>query len=200
MTARDMFFEFLETAFIIILISFVVVYIILGDRLDLARKIVVGVLPLTYFSIFFLNKQRVYRKKIKKALKQELNLEQIICSVREIDKRRDKICIILSEIVILGLALYGGGILIDDMAQALLVLLIMILRYLFLFTNKDKTEKEYLTIKDKHRDEFINYILPILMILIALFGKSADVIDTVQALAVFMIIYIWHNFLFSPRD
>ncbi|RLC36431.1 hypothetical protein DRH27_05235 [Candidatus Falkowbacteria bacterium] len=195
-----MFFEFLETAFIIILISFVVVYIILGDRLDLARKIVVGVLPLTYFSIFFLNKQRVYRKKIKKALKQELNLEQIICSVREIDKRRDKICIILSEIVILGLALYGGGILIDDMAQALLVLLIMILRYLFLFTNKDKTEKEYLTIKDKHRDEFINYILPILMILIALFGKSADVIDTVQALAVFMIIYIWHNFLFSPRD
>ena len=76
MTARDMFFEFLETAFIIILISFVVVYIILGDRLDLARKIVVGVLPLTYFSIFFLNKQRVYRKKIKKALKQELNLEQ----------------------------------------------------------------------------------------------------------------------------
>jgi len=76
----------------------------------------------------------------------------------------------------------------------------MILRYIFLFINKDKTEKLYLTIKDKHRDEFINYILPILMILIALFGKSADFVDTIQAVAVFIIFYIWHNFLFSARN
>ena len=200
MTARDMFFDFLETALLILLVSFIVVYFIVGDRLGLARKIVIGILPLTYFSLFFLNKQRIYRKKIKKALKSELNLEQIVCSIRGIDKRRDKICILLLEMVILGIALFGGGIFIDDIAQALIVLFVMILRYIFLFMNKDKTEEEYLTIKDKHRDEFINYILPILIILIALFGKSADIVDTIQAVAVFTIFYIWHNFLFSSRN
>jgi len=195
-----MFFDFLETVLLIFLISFVVIFFILGDRLGLARKIVIGIVPLSYFSIIFLNKQRIYRKKIKKTLKRELNLEQIICSIREIDKRRDKICILLLEIAILGIALFGGGISTDDIAQALIVLFVMILRYIFLFINKDKTEKLYLTIKDKHRDEFINYILPILMILIALFGKSADFVDTIQAVAVFIIFYIWHNFLFSARN
>jgi len=98
MSAKDMFFDFLETVLLIFLISFVVIFFILGDRLGLARKIVIGIVPLSYFSIIFLNKQRIYRKKIKKTLKRELNLEQIICSIREIDKRRDKICILLLEI------------------------------------------------------------------------------------------------------
>ena len=199
MTARDMFFEFLETALLIFLISFVVIFFIMGDRLGLAHKIVIGVLPLSYFSIVFLHKQSVYRKKIIKILDKP-SLDQIICSIREIDKRRDKISISLMMIVILGLALWGGGIYPDDIAQALIVLFVMILRYLLLFKNKDKVEKEYLTVKDKLRDEFINYILPILVILIALLGKTADIIDTFQAILVFIIYYIWHIILFSRRD
>ena len=79
MTARDMFFEFIETILIVIIFSFIIFYIILGDRLDIVNKIIIGLGPLSLFSLLFLIKEKINRRTI--------YCTSLICLVINRDKR-----------------------------------------------------------------------------------------------------------------
>ncbi len=64
---------------------------------------------------------------------------------------------------------------------------------------EDKDSLIYIEPIDKTRDEFVIFSLPLVIIAIALFNKSVNVIDFAQALMVFLMMYFWHKMLFRRR-
>jgi hypothetical protein len=57
-----------------------------------------------------------------------------------------------------------------------------------------------LTYYDKIKDEIVIFLLPIIVLVTAALTEGIDLTDMVQALLVFLTMYLWHNALFKKTE
>lgn len=196
MSAKDIILDFFYYVFIIGLSIFVFYYIVLGDRFAIFTEIKTLV-ALAFFAVPLLIIIKLRRTTIKK-LRKEDDLDEIITYLTTFDKIKDRIVTVFLPVFIVGLAVLDGYIDTADYFQAVVSFVVIFLWHSVLFKKKGTAAGlSYLTNLDKIKDEFVTFLLPIIIISIGVIDKNVDVIDFFQALIVFLIMYFWHKILFK---
>jgi len=194
--ASGFFFDFVETVLAIALGSFVLFYFILGDRFFLAQQIVKAVTPLSIFLIIFLIKTRINRRKIKK-LKKDDKFDEIFVELTAEDKRRDFYIIVIAVISVILLPLLTDRIIYgEDLAQSFSILLLLFLWHSYMFRKRDHGEAMYVNKIDKARDEIFIFVIPVVALLAPLMIVNVDLIDILQAIISYGIVYLWRNYMY----
>lgn len=194
--ASGFFFDFVETVLAIALGSFVLFYFILGDRFFLAQQIVKAVTPLSIFLIIFLIKTRINRRKIKK-LKKDDKFDEIFVELTAEDKRRDFYIIVIAVISVILLPLLTDRIIYgEDLAQSFSILLLLFLWHSYMFRKRDHGEAMYVNKIDKARDEIFIFVIPVVALLAPLMIVNVDLIDILQAMISYGIVYLWRNYMY----
>lgn len=132
MKAKDMFYDFLNTVFIIILVGFCIVFFTVGDRFSNFLNIFEALVPISIFGIFLLANLKINRKAVAKR-EREHNLD-INLSLTYFDKLKSDILIYSLPIIILSIALFlDKQITKTDIIQALAAFFLMYFwqRYIF---------------------------------------------------------------------
>lgn len=135
MSAKDLFLDFLNYLFIVLLSVFLLLFFIKGDRLILFVEFMRAFLPLAFFGLIFLIKLKMGRLELARA-KEEARPELVL----------------------------------------------------------------YLNYLDKFKSDLLVFSVPIITIVIALLGgDGVDLVDFFQATLLFLIVYLWQNYLFKKR-
>ena len=197
--AKDMAIDFINTVFIIVLSTFCFFYFFLLGNTDIAKQIVKIAMIFSVFGILFLVKMKIARRKIKK-IEREYNLDKIILYFNKIDLLKDIAVVILLFFIMFIIAVVGGSYNYIDTFQAIFILVYLLSWHFVLFRKKDNTgESIIITSLDKYFDDFVIFIMPILILLIPLFFKLVDVIDIFQTTIIFILLYFWRKILFKNR-
>lgn len=124
MSAKDLIIDFLNFIFLIAIISFFIVFFIVGDRFFAFSQFIKTLMPLAIFTLIFLIKIKLTRTKLKKR-KHENNME-ITLYLTYFDKLKFDILIYSTPIIITGIAFtINKTITLTDIIQAIIVFLIM---------------------------------------------------------------------------
>jgi hypothetical protein len=200
MTAKELFFDFLELVFIIFLCVFVLFYLILGDRLDVFKIIFDLAIPLIIFLIPLAIVLRLRRHNVKK-MREEKNITEVIAYISKSDKTKDYIIIVLVSIMVLIVPLIDKSFKLTDFFQALAVTFIMLPWHLYLFKSNDKDVSRVITLRyvDKFKNEIIVFFTPLFLIAIGIIGGEVVVVDYFQAVLTFVILYFQHIQLFGKN-
>ena len=196
MKARDMMFDFLETIFLICLISFVVFYFIVSDRLGQAEHILKTVLPFAVFGIVFLSKIKYNRHELKR-LDRKNTLDEAVIYPTAVLIKWDIRVIILISLVILLIPFLDKTLSIVDALQAFLFGGIMYAWHRHLFFTKDSDSPDKAISRAQvNRDEMLIFSLPIIVIIPALLARDINTLDTIQALAACVLMYVWRKYFY----
>ncbi len=200
MKAKDMIIDFINYAFLLALMTFLIIYFIAGDRFFLFTRLLKSLLPLSLFGIILLIKIKMSRNSIKKG-EVDNDLDETIAYIIKKDIIKDLIIIAIMPIIIIMIALLDISINFNDIFQAILIFIIMLLWHIVLFKKKeDMNHLVYITNLDIIKDEVVIFLMPVLIIAIALMKKNIDIIDIMQALFPFIIFYVWHKRLFRKSN
>lgn len=201
MKARDLLIDFVNYAFLLILISFCVTFFVIGDRFAIFGKFLKIILPFSIFGIFFLIKLKIQRTTIIK-FSEEGVLNEIIAYLTEQDKLKDKLVLLLLPFIILAVSLIGGNFVYLDFVQAFMAFLYMFLWHKILFKTPDNaTGIVALRNIDKIKDEIAIYILPLFVAGLGMFKADINsLVDFFQGFACFAIMLGWHYILFRDRN
>ena len=127
-----MIINFINDVFLIILISFCIVFFIAGDRFEMFGQYMKALFPIAIFAIIFLIKLRIDRNQLKKRKKD--NNTEIILYLTFFDKLILDTLIYLLPIIVLIIAFtMNNKIIITDIFQALSVFLLTYFWQKFLF-------------------------------------------------------------------
>ena len=200
MKLKDLILDFINYLFLLGLIIFFLLYIILGDRFAFFIEFFKSIVPLAFFGIPFLIIIKFRRESCKKYRKED-KLNEIILYLNKLDKLKDKIVIVFAALLIIVIAIIDGDINTIDIVQAIVFFIIIFFWRLILFKRKDELSGlSYITLFDKVKDEFVVFLMPIIIIAIALLGKEINLVDFFQALVAFLIIFGWHMIMFRKAD
>ena len=195
-SASGFFFDFVETVLAIALGSFVLFYFVLGDRFFLAQQVVKTVMPVSIFLLMFIIKSKVNRRKIKK-LQKEDKYDEIYVDLSLQDKRMDMGIIFVSSFFIIILPMLIDRIIYtEDIMQSSSFLLLLFLWHSYIFRKREHSESMYLNKNDKARDEMFVYIIPVVCMLAPVMNINVDIIDIIQAIIGFGMIYIWRMYMY----
>lgn len=200
MNFKDLALDFINYLFLLGLIIFFLLYIILGDRFAFFTEFFKSIVPLAFFGVPFLIIIKLRRESCKKYRKED-KLNEIILYLSKLDKLKDKIVIISAALLIIVIAIIDGDINTIDIAQAIIFFITIFFWRLILFRRKDELSGlSYITLFDKVKDEVVVFLMPIIIIAIALLGKEVNLVDFFQALVTFLIIFGWHMIMFRKAD
>jgi len=182
--------------------AFFVYYFVLGGRMELAQELTKMIIALGFFVILFVVNYLNGKRRVKK-MKDEMGADEVIVHVNSKIKLLDKMVSVFLGLMILFIALYGGYLDSIDIAQTLLVVIIHYCWHYYLFFSK--TMVSYSTISaltylDKMKDYAVLLMIPMVVLLIPIFGHSFSSTDILQALVVFLLAYAWHRYLFIPKQ
>ena len=192
-----MIIEFVNTVFLIILIYFSLFYYILGNALGEFYGMLKFIAPLALFAsplVYIFRERRPQYKKLKK----EDTLNEVINYIAHTDIILDRIIIITLPLILLGISIYNFYFGAVDLIQAFVVILILLGRHLMLFFKRENTERiMQITNFDKLKDEIVLFSLPLIIMSVGAGLRSINTIDYFQAVTAFVIMYVWHKYLFK---
>lgn len=200
MKVKEMIIDFISYIFLLLIIIFSIIYFIAGDRLESFGKFLHAFIPFSYFCLIFILKFKAFNKKYQdyKYYKQERNLDEIIIYFTRFDLIRNIFFIILSSIFVILIAIYNQTVNLNDFIQSLLAFVVLLFSHILLFhRKKDAVVDTYATVLDKMIQELIIFILPVIIYLPAFGQNDSKIIDVVQSLSAFLIMYFWNKFLFK---
>jgi len=132
MSPKDLFLDFLNLIFTIILVVFCVFYFMAGDRFAFFTLFMKSMVPLAFFGIIFLVKLKITRQEIKKR-KKEANTDVVL--YLNLSHKLAADVIIFFTPILLGLLIYKirGSLNATDIVILSIVFLIMFFwqRYIF---------------------------------------------------------------------
>lgn len=195
---KEKIMNVIENIFLVILSIFCFYFFIIGNRMDLADKVVRFMMVFAVFGFVFLIKAKLATRFVIKQKRDGIDLNEIIVYLEDADRVKDWIVVLLLPLVIIISTIFSLKITKLDVFQAIVVFVLIFLLHKILF-KKGMAKVEFLTIFDRVKDEMMTYFLPVSVLLIAYFGGSANFIDIVQAILVYGIAYAWHKILFRPN-
>lgn len=191
--AKDMLVDFLDTAFLLFMISFCVFYFIVGNHFDVAQKIVKAAFAFSWVGVIFMLKFKFAKVHIRKIIG-EGRENEIVAYFDKTDRLKDLLLIIVYPVSIIALGLWKESLNDVDVFQALIIFLVAYFWHFNLFSpREDVTRLMYATNMDKLKDEIFTFFLPFFIIIIAFSRGEVDNIDIIQALLIFLISYIKHK-------
>ncbi|MCD4761598.1 hypothetical protein K8R32_01425 [bacterium] len=197
--AKDMVLDFFHYIFLIVISIIFFFYFFLGDRMELAQKIVRSFMFLSIFGVLFIIKSKMNDREKKKLIREQ-RLEEIINYLTKKDKFKDLIVISVLPILLYGIALINGYILSSDIFQTVAVFFIGLSGHVFLFRKRDDRALTYVRHFDIIIDSVVVFSLPIAVLALSFIDGGADIIDIAQAGSVFIVMYYWHKYLFRRKE
>lgn len=195
MNGKDIFIDFLNYAFLIVIIILCLIFFVVGDRFETFTVILKSMMPLAFFAsifIFFLKRKR------KQKLKKGDNLDEVVIFLTKADKRKDIVVIILLFLVIFTLSYLSSDFLISDVVQVLFIFLVMASWHYILFKKNSYENHISITVKKILNDEIIISLLPIMFYVpMYFFGTYPNIKDVFQSLILFIVMYSWHYIFFE---
>ncbi|MBU4216910.1 hypothetical protein L6270_03725 [Candidatus Parcubacteria bacterium] len=200
MNAKDVLIDFLNYAFLIVVVIFFITFFIVGDRFETFTAILKSLVPLAIFSIFF-----IFFFKHKRKLKKKNNINndnnsdtnEIVVYVTVKEKRKDIAAVLLVAVVNAALPIAMGKFLRDDLIQVFFIFIAMTLWHLFLLRNDGNNNSIGLTLNKIINDEIIIFLFPIIFYTLSYTtGKTPDTVDIFQSL-ILLSMYPWHYKLFK---
>ena len=196
MKAKDMIFDFLETLFLIVLISFIVFYFIVGDRLGLAEDIIKIVLPFAIFGILFLSKLKYSRHELKRLNRENTAEEAVIYPTAALVKWDARVIIIISLIILL-IPFFNKTLSIIDALQVFLFGGIMYVWHRHLFFSKgSKIPDKAISRAQMNKDEMLIFSLPIIVLIPCLLARDLNTLDIIQALVAVAFMFAWRKYFY----
>jgi len=201
MKPKEMILDFTQWVFSLTLVSFFIVYFIVGDRFTIFTDFFLKLaIPLGVAGLFFLTMLKRRVKKMRKLQRDDV-LSEILSYITKKDKIKDIIVIGLLPLLIMGIAIYDADFEASDVIQAVGVAFIMLVWHRMLFREREVASKIiYLTNFDKYKDELVIFFIPVLVMIIGAKGGTLDVVDWLQAGFSFTVLYVWHHFIFKHRE
>lgn len=186
--------DFVNFVFFIGLIVFVILYIIVGDRIEIFSQIAKAIIPVSYFFGMFILALKSDQDKYEKFRKED-KLDQIIVYLDKVDSIKDIIVIIIMTVVIVFLGMIEG-LEIIDFIQAGAAFIYMYLWHLLIFRKKeDMANIQYITNFDKIKDRIAIFFLPLLIMGIAMANGPTLISDMFQAAAALLIMLSWRKLM-----
>lgn len=192
--------DFLNFAFFLGLVIFIILYIVVGDRIDIFAKIAKMLIPVSYFMAMFLLALRSDEEKFEKFRKED-KLDEIVKYLDRVDSVKDIVVIIILSVVIIFLGMIEG-INSIDIVQALTSLVILNLWHVIIFRKKeDLAGLQYMTNFDVMKDRVVIFLLPLIVLAIP-FSSSGGVetVDIVQAIVSLAIMYGWRKLMLKKDE
>lgn len=201
MKAKEMIIDFANDIFTIFLIGLCIMFFIIGDRFEAFGQFIKTLLPLIVFGIIFSVKFRSNNNKLRK-YRREGNLGTIILHLQHSYIIKDRIILVLLLFSIIFIPYFYNKVDFIDIIQAFIVFLMMGIWHMKMFQVKDEwSELVRITKFDRIVDNFIVFLLPIVIFIIPIVVKKIDLAsDCMQALIPFFIKYTWHKYLFRRCD
>ena len=106
-TAKDIFIDFINFAFGVIIIGLAIMYFIVGDNLENFRRTLESLAPLAFLAVIFMINLKFWREKAKKR-ERESNLE-LTLQLSFFDKLKSDIFLFLLPAVMLAIAYFANG-------------------------------------------------------------------------------------------
>ena len=196
MKAKDIMFDFLETIFLILLISFIIFYFIVGNRLELAENILKTVLPFAVFGILFLSKMKYNRLDLKRLNRGSTADEAEIYPTPVLIKWDVRMIVIISLIIIL-IPFFNKTLSIIDALQAFIFggLMYAWHRYLF-FTKGSKAPDKAISRVQINKDEMFIFSLPIIVLIPPMLARGLNTLDIIQALVAIALMFAWRKYFY----
>lgn len=135
MSPKDLIIDFLNLIFIVLLVSFCILYFIAGDNFAVFTVFIKSMVPLAFFGIIFLVKLKIARKEIKR--RSGAGNTEIVLYLNIFNKLMSDIIVFFTPIL-LGVLIY---IVRNSLGAADIVLLIIVFLIMF-FWQKYLFEKE----------------------------------------------------------
>jgi len=192
--------DFLNFAFFLGLVIFIILYIVVGDRIDIFTKIAKMLIPVSYFMAMFLLALRSDEEKFEKFRKED-KLDEIVKYLDRVDSVKDIVVIIILSVVIVFLGMIEG-INSIDIVQALTCLVILNLWHVIIFRKKeDLAGLQYMTNFDVMKDRVVIFLLPLIVLAIP-FSSSGGVetVDIIQAIVSLAIMYGWRKLMLKKDE
>lgn len=196
MKASEIVIDFINQLFMVGLICFVLIFIILGDRLGAAYAIMQALSPFGFFGLFFMIKFKFSREKVRK-MRSEDRLNEVLFYLTDKDISWDWFFIIIIPVLIFIFPFFFTDLNSFDLIQFLLVFSAFAFIHKIVFKKDQYGERQYLTRLDETIDEIVLFFLPILVYGIAFFIYTVNVLDIVQSVLVLILFYLWHFFFFK---
>lgn len=134
-TAKDIFIDFLNFVFAIVLIGLTILYFIAGDNFDNFKRTMESLVPFGVLIIFFLINLKVWRQKAKKK-EREGNMD-ITIRLNFVDKLKSDLILFLVPAAVLSLAFFINKIVsLIDILEASTVFIIVFLWQKWLFSKE----------------------------------------------------------------
>ncbi len=201
MKAKDLIIDFINYVFLLIMISFCILYFTVGDHFSEFGKFLKIILSFSVFGVFFLINLKAQRNLIVK-LNEERTLNEIIGYFTEQDGYKDKIILLFLPVVIIAIGFWAGPILFSDFVQALAAFFFTLFWHRILFKAPDTGAKLIILRNiDEIKDRIIIFILPILIVGIGMFEIEINTaVDFIQGGAGFLLMIGWHQILFNDKN
>lgn len=200
MSPREMIFDFITTAITILLCSFVFFYFVVAGHWQTAEKIAKAAASASIFSIFFLLKLKTEKTKLIK-FKEEASLDDVLVYFTKLDKFKDLVVIFLLPLLMAGIAWYDYRVNAVDVWQMILTFSAAFIWHCFLFRKKeDYGEIMSATVYDRIKDQIFVFFLPIVTLSVPLLNREFDVVDQLQIVITFGVMYFWHKYLIRKRN
>lgn len=191
--------DFLNFAFFLGLVIFIILYIVVGDRIDIFTKIAKMLIPVSYFMAMFLLALRSDEEKFEKFRKED-KLDEIVKYLGRVDSVKDIVVIIILSVVIVFLGMIEG-INSIDIVQALTCLVILNLWHVIIFRKKeDLAGLQYMTNFDVMKDRVIIFLLPLIVLAIPFSSGEVGTVDIVQAIVALAIMYAWRKLMLKKDE
>lgn len=191
--------DFLNFAFFLGLVIFIILYIVVGDRIDIFTKIAKMLIPVSYFMAMFLLALRSDEEKFEKFRKED-KLDEIVKYLDRVDSVKDIVVIIILSVVIVFLGMIEGVNPID-IVQALTCLVILNLWHVIIFRKKeDLAGLQYMTNFDVMKDRVVIFLLPLIVLAIPFSSGEVGTVDIVQAIVSLAIMYGWRKLMLKKDE
>ena len=196
MKAKEMFFEFLDTVFTSFVIAFIVFYFIVGRHWDVAEFIVKALTPFSVFSLIFIVKFKLGKRRMKK-MAVEARLDEPCFYLSKSDRLKDRLVIAGLFFVLLAVPFFDNSFNAVDLWQGLLVLFIYSFWHIFLFKGEEGDDLIPVTYFDQLKDEAVIFFTPVAVLAVSLLARDTSWLDVIQAIIAAGVMYIWHRHLFN---
>jgi len=196
MKAKDIMFDFIETIFLILLISFIVFYFIVGDRLGVAEDVIKTVLPFAIFGLLFLSKLKYSRHELKWLDRKSTAEEAVIYPTAALVKWDTRVIIIISLILLL-IPFFNKTLSIIDALQVFVFATLMYIWHRHLFFSKgSKIPDKAINRAQINKDEMFIFSLPIIVLVPPLLARDLNTLDVIQALVAITLMFAWRKYFY----
>lgn len=196
---KDMVIDFLNTAFLIILIALCIFFFIVEDYFFVAAQMGKAVFASALMGIVFLLKFKVEKNKINH-LKQYEALGEVAVYFTNIDIYKNLFLSIAAVLSIIVFALINGKI---DSLSILYVMIISVIvgfwHFILFHRKDDNIQMYYATNGQVINDKLIMFLLPVIMMVLTVFKEGVNLLRILQILGVFSVLYLRHWLIFKKN-